>query len=62
VKRREFLRELAAIGCRLKRRGGRHDLYENPANGRVSPVPRHPEIKDSLGAPIRRQLDLPPRR
>lgn len=58
MKRREFLRELAASGCRLKRHGGRHDLWENPATGRVAPVPRHPEIKETLCVLIRRQLGL----
>lgn len=58
MKRREFLRELVAAGCYLKRSGGRHDIYANPKTGRISPVPRHTEIKDTLCALIRRQLGL----
>ena len=58
MKRREFLQELIAAGCDLKRHGKKHDLYVNPRNGRKAPVPRHTEIKDSLCRLIRRQLGL----
>jgi len=44
VKRREFVRELERSGCALKRSGGRHDIYHNPATKRSAPVPRHAEI------------------
>ena len=44
MKRREFVRGLIEHGCHLKRHGANHDLYLNPANGRVAPVPRHNEI------------------
>ncbi|MGQ0502443.1 MAG: type II toxin-antitoxin system HicA family toxin [Panacagrimonas sp.] len=42
----------------MKRHGGNHDLWFNPANGRQAPVPRHNEIKDSLCRLIRRQLGV----
>jgi mRNA interferase HicA len=58
MKRRDFIRELEAAGCRLKRHGGNHDIYENPANGRTAPVPRHNEVADSLCRLIRRQLGI----
>jgi len=58
LKRKAFLRELAQKGCVFHRRGGNHDLYRNPQNGRKAPVPRHTEIKDSLCELIRRQLGL----
>ncbi len=58
MKRRELVRELVAVGCYLKRRGKRHDLYTNPKTGRSAPVPRHTEIKDSLCDLIRKQLGL----
>ena len=48
MNRREFIRELVASGCFLKRHGKRHDLYANPKIGRLAPVPRHSEIKESL--------------
>src|SRR4029077_6293324 len=34
-----------ANGCRLVRRGARHELWENTASGQRSTVPRHREIK-----------------
>jgi len=58
VKRREFVRGLVDRGCYLKRHGANHDIYINPANGRVAPVPRRAEIKDTLARAIRRQLGL----
>ncbi|MBF0512798.1 MAG: type II toxin-antitoxin system HicA family toxin [Desulfovibrionaceae bacterium] len=58
MKRRAFLQVLEAMGCVLKRHGGNHDIYLNPANGRTVPIPRHAEIKDSLCQLIRRQLGL----
>jgi len=48
MKRREFVRELTAAGCRLKRHGKKHDIYVNDKNGRKAPVPRHSTIRDSL--------------
>ncbi|MCH8269260.1 MAG: type II toxin-antitoxin system HicA family toxin [Acidobacteria bacterium] len=58
MKRNDFLRELAAAGCSLKRHGKKHDLYHNPQNGRSAPVPRHREIKESLCKLIRKQLGI----
>ena len=58
MKRREFLRGLVDGGCYLKRHGANHDIYINPANGRVAPVPRHAEIKNTLARAIRKQLGL----
>ncbi|MBK1633926.1 addiction module toxin, HicA family [Thiohalocapsa halophila] len=46
-------------GCYLKRHGSRHDIYANPATGKQAPVPRHPEIRESLCRLIRRQLEVP---
>ena len=58
MKRGHFVRQLGADGCRLKRHGKRHDIYENPVTGKTAPVPRHTEIKDSLCRLIRNQLGL----
>ncbi|PZP60751.1 MAG: addiction module toxin, HicA family [Azospira oryzae] len=44
--------------CVLLRHGANHDIYLNPLNGRKAPVPRHPEIKDSLVRLILKQLDI----
>jgi len=44
MKRRDFLRHLAAHGCALLREGGRHSIYYNPRTGATSSLPRHAKI------------------
>lgn len=56
MKRRHLVRELEQHGCRLLRRGARHDLYWNPLTGRRQPVPRHTELDEHLARHIRRHL------
>src|SRR5688572_21362875 len=34
-------RHLRAHGCLLAREGSRHSIWQNSANGKVAPVPRH---------------------
>lgn len=58
MKRGNLIRELVKAGCYLKRHGKKHDIYANPINGKQSPVPRHPEVKESLVKLIKEQLDL----
>jgi len=58
VKRRDLIGELVEAGCYLRRRGKRHDIYMNLKNGKMAPVPRHSEIKESLCDLIRKQLGL----
>jgi len=58
LKRNQFIKELVRKGCYLKRRGGQHDIYANPKNGRIVPIPRHSEIKETLCQLIRKQLRL----
>jgi len=58
LKRRKLVRSLTERGCYLKPHGANHDLYTNPVNGRVAPVPRHAEIKNTLAQAIRKQLGL----
>ena len=58
MKRQEFIRELEKAGCYLNRHGKKHDIYENPKNGKKAPVPRHAEIKNTLCEVIRKQLEL----
>ena len=48
MKRRDFLRRLAAHGCQLLREGGRHSIFFNPQTGVTSSIPRHTEISDFL--------------
>jgi predicted RNA binding protein YcfA (HicA-like mRNA interferase family) len=49
---------LSSHGCSKKREGGRHTIWENPVNGKISPVPRHKEIKDRLVNGICKQLEI----
>jgi len=60
VKRRDLLRHLSEHGCLFVREGGEHSIWENPANGRRTAVPRHREIPEFTAARICRQLDVPP--
>ncbi len=56
MKRSDFIRELDADGCFLKRHGKKHDIYMNPQNDKKAPVPRHSEIKNTLCEIIKNQL------
>ena len=58
MKRGEFLRALVAAGYYLKRHGKKHDIYANLRVGKQAPVPRHSELKDSLCALIKKQLEI----
>jgi len=58
VKRREFIRHLAAHGCRLVREGASHSWWENPGPNRRSAVPRHPEVNRFLARKICRDLGI----
>ena len=58
MKRHELIRELVDAGCYLRRHGKRHDIYMNPKNGKKAPLPRHPEIKETLCELIRKELGL----
>lgn len=48
MNRRDLIRRLEDIGCRLIRHGGRHDWYQNTGTGACQPVPRHNELKGNL--------------
>jgi len=58
LKRNQFIKYLVKKGCYLRRHGSKHDIYENPVNGRITPIPRHPEIKESLCKLIKNQLGI----
>jgi predicted RNA binding protein YcfA (HicA-like mRNA interferase family) len=59
MKRRDVIRHLERHGCALVREGHSHSIFENSANGRRAPVPRHREIPDPLVRVICRQLEIP---
>ncbi|MHC4477293.1 MAG: type II toxin-antitoxin system HicA family toxin [Planctomycetota bacterium] len=58
MKRKALIKELVKGGCYLKRHGSKHDIYANPGSGKQAPVPRHPEIRESLVRLIRKQLGI----
>jgi predicted RNA binding protein YcfA (HicA-like mRNA interferase family) len=45
MKRQELLKILNRMGVVLVRRGGKHDVYLQPATNIETTVPRHDEIK-----------------
>lgn len=59
MKRRDLIRHLLDHGCLFVREGSDHSIWENPANGRRTSVPRHREIPDFTAHRIFRQLDIP---
>ncbi|MCI0491713.1 MAG: type II toxin-antitoxin system HicA family toxin [Planctomycetes bacterium] len=59
MKRVDLIRHLKVNGCYLLRDRGRHSVYVNPTNNRVSAVPRHREINDFLARRIFRDLQVP---
>ncbi|HWD85956.1 MAG TPA: type II toxin-antitoxin system HicA family toxin [Solirubrobacteraceae bacterium] len=59
MKKRELERHLVAHGCRLVREAANHELWENPATGERTTVPRHREIKTPTARGICRQLSVP---
>jgi mRNA interferase HicA len=58
VKRRALIRHLTHHGCLLLREGGSHSVYWNPANRRVSTMPRHVEVGDALALKICKDLGV----
>ena len=56
MKRRDLVARLEEAGCALLRQGGKHDIYNNPKNGRSEPVPRHKEINELLARKILKSL------
>ena len=59
MKRRDLVRHLESNGCELLREGGRHTVYVNRTNRKVSTVPRHREINEYLARKICRDLEVP---
>ncbi|MGD9994160.1 MAG: type II toxin-antitoxin system HicA family toxin [Salinivirgaceae bacterium] len=59
MKRNKLLKYLVKNQCILVREGGKHSLYKNLLNGKLTTVPRHPDIKEGLCRKICKDLDLP---
>jgi mRNA interferase HicA len=59
MKLRDFEQHLKRHGCYVRREGGGHTIYTNPANGKSAAVPRHTEIKTATMRRICQDLDIP---
>ncbi|MDP2895939.1 MAG: type II toxin-antitoxin system HicA family toxin [bacterium] len=59
MKRRELLRHLRQHGCRFVREGAEHSIWQNPATGSRTSVPRPREIPDYTASRICSQLRVP---
>lgn len=59
MSRRELERHLKDHGCHLDHHGGKHDVWLNPSNLSLAPVPRHKTIKRNTARGICRMLGIP---
>jgi mRNA interferase HicA len=59
MKLRDLERHLRGQGCVFYREGGAHTVWLNPANRKITSVPRHREIKEGTVRGICRQLEIP---
>ena len=58
MKRAKLIKHLTKNGCYLLREGGRHSVFYNPSSGKISTVPRHPEIKQFTTEKICKDLEI----
>jgi predicted RNA binding protein YcfA (HicA-like mRNA interferase family) len=56
MKRKDLIKKLTILGCVLERHGSNHDLYKNPATGKMQPIPRHNEIDEALAKHILKEM------
>ncbi len=59
MKRADLERHLRRNGCEFYREGGAHSIWFNPANRKISSIPRHREIKENTARLICKQLEIP---
>ena len=59
MKRSDLERHLRSHGCAFWREGGGHEVWWNPANRRMTAVPRHREIRPGTVRSICKHLDIP---
>jgi mRNA interferase HicA len=59
VKRADLERHLRDHGCHFLREGGKHCIWRNPTNRKVSSIPRHREVNDFTARKICRDLEVP---
>jgi predicted RNA binding protein YcfA (HicA-like mRNA interferase family) len=59
MKLADLERHLRNHGCQFYREGGSHSIWLNPANRKITSVPRHREIKETTARSICKQLEVP---
>ena len=59
MKRAQLLSHLKKYGCIIIRNGSNHDIYQNPANGKISAIGRHAELDNLYCRIICKQLQIP---
>ena len=57
MKLADLERHLRGQECAFLREGGAHTIWFNPANRKITSVPRHREIKEGTVRAICRQLE-----
>ncbi|MDE2293185.1 MAG: type II toxin-antitoxin system HicA family toxin [Elusimicrobia bacterium] len=59
MKRKDLVKHLLENGCVLSREGGKYSVFQNPVNGKETPVTRHLEVADFAARKICKALDIP---
>ena len=58
MKREKVLSHLHDSNCKFLREGGNHTMYINNINGKISPIPRHTDIRKRTVKEICKQLGI----
>jgi hypothetical protein len=56
MSRLELLLRIRVLGCELRQRSDKHELYHNPSTGRKATIPRDEEVCDELASLITEHL------
>jgi hypothetical protein len=59
MKRTDFIKYLGTHECILLREGGKHSIFINNRNGKISSIPRHHEIFENTCKEICKQFGIP---
>ena len=59
MKRKDLVKHLIENGCVLFREGGKYSVFQNPVNGKETPVTRHLELAEFAARKICKALEIP---
>lgn len=59
MKRKKLIAHLRINGCIMIREGSNHSIYYNPAEDKISTVPRHPDVKQFIAEKICKDIEIP---